>query len=244
LQVARQHQDTSDQGFRFVDRRDAECSTDGTDPLGALRNGARGLGFGCGQEPLPPVFAKCGAKIVATDLPPARVSALWDADRYGMSIDGLNRLGICPDDTFRASVATRHVDMNAIPDDLRGFDFVWSSCALEHLGSLEHGVRYILRSLDCLRPGGMAVHTTEFNVSSEQETLEEPNCVIYRKSDIEDLIRRCQSRGVAVSPVNWCCVAAPVDEHVSRPSQSAPHLKVHIGGHLSTSLGLIFTRLA
>ena len=39
--------------------------------------------------------------------------------------------------------AYREVDMRAIPTDLRGFDFAWSSCALEHLGSLGAGMAFV-----------------------------------------------------------------------------------------------------
>jgi hypothetical protein len=35
---------------------------------GLLREGKTGLGFACGKEPLPSIFASCGCRIVATDL--------------------------------------------------------------------------------------------------------------------------------------------------------------------------------
>ena len=56
----------------------------------------------------------------------------------------------------------RAVDMNDIPPDLRGFDFTWSSCALEHLGTLRAGADFVVEQMTCLRPGGVAVHTTEY----------------------------------------------------------------------------------
>jgi hypothetical protein len=37
--------------------------------------GVAGLGFGCGQEVLPSLFAKYGEAITATDLPPDRAEA-------------------------------------------------------------------------------------------------------------------------------------------------------------------------
>ena len=50
---------------------------------------------------------------------------------------------------------------------------LWSSCSLEHLGSISHGIEFILNSLKCLKQHGVAVHTTEFNLSSNEETLNE-----------------------------------------------------------------------
>ena len=58
--------------------------------------------------------------------------------------------------------------MNHLPDDLRGFDFTWSSCALEHLGTLAAGADFVVAQMDCLRPGGVAVHTTEFLVDQRR----------------------------------------------------------------------------
>ena len=51
----------------------------------------------------------------------------------------LNDRLLCPPARFDQLVTFRPVDMTAIPDDLAGFDFCWSSCALEHLGSLAAG---------------------------------------------------------------------------------------------------------
>ena len=78
---------------------------------------------------------------------------------------------ICPEDEFRRLVDFRYCDMNNISSDLHEFDFCWSCCALEHLGSLSAGLRFIERSLDTLRPGGWAVHTTEFNLFSDAAQL-------------------------------------------------------------------------
>ncbi|HZI52320.1 MAG TPA: hypothetical protein VFD56_01350, partial [Chitinophagaceae bacterium] len=49
---------------------------------------------------------------------------------------------LCDEDLFRKSVVYRAVDMNKIPGDLVDFDFNWSSCSFEHLGSIEKGMRF------------------------------------------------------------------------------------------------------
>jgi hypothetical protein len=54
--------------------------------------------------------------------------------------------------------------------------------------------------MKCLRTGGVAVHTTEFNLSSDAETLEDPGCVIFRKRDMEQLRNELEADGYLVSP--------------------------------------------
>ncbi len=78
--------------------------------------------------------------------------------------------------------------MNDIPGDLEGFDFNWSSCSFEHLGSIEKGINFLMNQLKTLKPGGWAVHTTEFNVSSDDKTIESGDTVVYRKKDIEKAV--------------------------------------------------------
>ena len=135
-----------------------------------LEQGRTGLGFGVGHEPLPALFASRGCTIVATDQAPddavkGRVARDWAACRWACST---RTARICAPATFRERVSFEVVDMNDIPAHLRDrFDFCWSACCLEHLGSLAHGLRFIENSLHTLKIGGMAVHTTEFNLSSD-----------------------------------------------------------------------------
>jgi len=63
--------------------------------------------------------------------------------------------------------------MNAAPSDLSDFDFCWSASAFEHFGSIDQGLAFIERIIECLKPGGRAVHTTELNVSSNDDTVAE-----------------------------------------------------------------------
>jgi hypothetical protein len=120
-----------------------------------LRSGRRGLGFAVGQEPLSSLLASLGCEIVATDLAVEEaVEGDWVAtDQHATSLEVLNQRGICPDELFRDRVSLRYVDMRNIPGDLRDFDFVWSACALEHLGSLNLGEQFVYESLRCVKPG-------------------------------------------------------------------------------------------
>lgn len=134
--------------------------------------------------------------------------------------------------------------MNAIPDHLSGrFDFCWSTCCFEHLGSLEHGLRFVENSMKTLKPGGVAVHTTEFNLSSETETLESPTLSIYRRCDIQTLISRLEAAGHSVEPLDLDKGTTFVDQHIDLPPyRNEPHLRLRIGSYDCTSVGIIVTR--
>ena len=97
--------------------------------------------------------------------------------------------------SLRNHVKLRSVDMNSIPDDIEGYDFTWSACAFEHLGSIDKGLEFVKNSLKCLKPGGIAVHTTEFNASSDQNTLTSGPTVLFRKKDLELLGEEKCARG-------------------------------------------------
>jgi SAM-dependent methyltransferase len=169
---------------------------------GMIHEGAHGVGFGCRREPSVAILAELGCSILATDLSPEAVAGKgWtETGQHASSFETLNEHGICHPETFRRRVFLRYVDMNEIPDDIVDYDFTWSSCALEHLGSLRHGLDFIEASIRCLRPGGVAVHTTEFNLSSTDRTLEDVNCVVYRRKDIEEFAVECATEGIEVAP--------------------------------------------
>ncbi len=167
-----------------------------------LQPGARGLGFGVGREALVADFASRGVDVLATDLAiDDRRSAAWAAtgQHAGLSLDQLRDEGICASDVLESRVTLRAVDMNHIPPDLTDFDFTWSACALEHLGSLEAGLAFIEHSLACLKPGGIAVHTTEFNLDSVDDTVTKGPTVVYRKPDMDVLRGRLQAGGHEMS---------------------------------------------
>jgi len=209
---------------------------------GALRNGARGLGFGVGLEPLPSLYAALGCHIVATDLPSGDTRAqMWsDTDQLGVDLGHIHNPRLCDDKTFFDRVSYRAVDMNAIPSDLTDFDFTWSSCAYEHLGSIEAGLRFFENSLECLKPGGLAVHTTEINLSSNGSTLENGSTVIFRRRDFEDLAERLLAKGHEVMPITFDSGNSELDRVIDLPPYSNdPHLKLQLLRWVSTSFGMI-----
>jgi SAM-dependent methyltransferase len=208
---------------------------------GMLAPGLRGLGFGVGGEPLTALFAAHGVSVLATDLEPelARQNGWIETAQHARNKQALNDRGICPREAFDRQVDFRFMDMNAIECGVRGFDFCWSACALEHLGSIQNGLNFIENSLDCLKSGGIAVHTTELNCNSDHDTLDDTSTVLFRKRDFMALARRLTAGGHQVV-LNFELGSQPLDHHVDLPPYHwEEHLKLQIEQWVTTSFGVI-----
>ena len=223
---------------------------------GHLHPGTRGLGFGCGEEPLPSYLASLGIVITMTDLPPddPRAAKWASTTQYASSTDLAFKSHLVDRDTFDRLVDLRYVDMNAIPADLRNYDFCWSICALEHLGSIQRGLDFIENSLATLRPGGLAIHTTEFNFLNDDETIDNWMTVLYQKRHFCDLRDRMQACGHEVAPLDFNVGSKPLDKFIDMPPYEwsrymqetwggdQPHLKVTVDGFPATCFGLIIRK--
>jgi hypothetical protein len=210
-----------------------------------LKRGRRGLGFGVGAEKMPAIFASMGAKITATDAPMDVAGEGWrETGQHSASKEDLFYPQIIPRATFDKMVTFDGCDMNNISPELKDFDFCWSSCALEHLGSIQHGLDFILNSVEnTLKIGGYACHTTELNMSSDDETLETEGCVLFRKQDLLGLCKKLEERGHWVEPLNVEPGDLPPDYLVDVPPYASnPHLKLLLASYVTTSVGLLVRR--
>ena len=222
---------------------------------GQLVAGRRGIGFGCGEEPLPSLFAKYGVRVTATDLEASRPEAqVWrqTAQHAGM-IETIRRPEICPDPELLANIEFRPADMNAITEEFyEQYDFCWSTCALEHLGSLEKGLTFVENSLRTLKPGGLAVHTTEFTLSKGQ-TIDNHPIVLYQRRHLEELANRLHAQGYKVSDFDFSAGDGIMDRFIDIPPYydrdnslfplyHSAHLKLLFDGHVCTSVGIIIKR--
>lgn len=211
-----------------------------------LQPGRRGLGFAVGSEPLVALFASYGCTITATDQHPTSRSAPdWrKAQMLAENRDSLRQPHICPDEQFDALVEFLPVDMNHIPTCLHGtYDFLWSACSLEHIGGLENGMAFVLKAMECLKPGGWAVHTTEYNLSSNEATVETPDLSLFRRKDVEQLIRQLEAAGHRVAPVDFAYGDHEYDRIIAQPPyDTGIHLKLAIHGFEVTSLLLIIQK--
>jgi len=224
---------------------------------GLLREGTRGLGFGVGTEPLASYFAKRGARVTVTDLD-ADDGRSGDWSGTGQHASGLlaaHHPRLVARKRFLERVDFRAVDMNAIPADLAGYDFCWSTCALEHLGSIEQGLAFIENSLRTLRPGGTAVHTTELNLNSDGPTIDNWPTVLFQRRHFEGLAARLEAAGHRVAPLDFDVGDQPLDRFVDIPPYGDGTLaalsdrlgdpaaiKVAIDGFVSTCFGIAVTK--
>lgn len=223
---------------------------------GVLAPGHRALGFAVGRETMPAFLAAAGLEVVATDLP-ADDARTREWRRTGQHAGGeeaalaaLFQPGLLGAEEFKQRVSFRPVDMRRIPADLLngGFDLVWSSCAMEHLGSLERGMAFVAKAMRCLRPGGIAVHTTEFNTDPCGGTLRWGTTVLYQRPHLHDLARRLRAAGHAMLPLDDAAGGGPLDAFLDLPPfgegaeaglPQAPHLRLSIRGYPATSAGIV-----
>jgi 2-polyprenyl-3-methyl-5-hydroxy-6-metoxy-1,4-benzoquinol methylase len=208
---------------------------------GLLSPGRRGLGFAVGQEPLPALFASLGCQIVATDLETeeAHKNGWVETAQHSDSLDSLNRRGICDPMLFHQRVGFRFVDMRRLPDDLGTYDFIWSACSLEHLGTITLGEEFIYQSLRYLKPGGVAVHTTEFNLLSNDSTLTQGTTVLFRKKDVQRIATNLHRRGYRID-LDFAQGSLLYDRIVDEPPyKHEAHLRLLLAGYIVTSYGLI-----
>jgi hypothetical protein len=208
-----------------------------------LRDGRHGLGFGVGTEPLPALFAARGVDVLATDLAADDVRAVdWGpTGQLAARIEDLQWPGICEPSRFLQRVRFQSMDMTRIPSELAGqFDFSWSSCAFEHLGSIQAGIDFIAHQVELLKPGGVAVHTTEFNCMSDDVTLEAPSVVIFRLRDVLRMRDAVRSAGGRLVPLLIHPEVAGIDGTIDLPPYSSDrHLKLRLADHVTTSVVLI-----
>jgi hypothetical protein len=192
-------------------------------------------------------FAAREVAITATDLGADVADPAWDAlGQHAETRETVYRPELVDRETFDRLVQFRPVDMRRITGLAPGgFDFIWSACAFEHLGSLSAGVRFVVESMQLLKPGGIAVHTTEFNLSSDTATVEFGDGVIYRHRDIEALGRELRRVGGGLHEVDFDGGIHEFDIDYDYPpylTHGRQHIKLLLDGFIATSILLIITR--
>ena len=213
---------------------------------GKLVHGSRGLGFGVGKDPIVAYMVKQGCNVIATDLDSSQaIEKGWaQTNQYAEKLLNLNERRICSDRDLKKQVSLQSADMNQIPKEFTQgtFDFVWSACAFEHLGSIEKGLQFVMNSIDCLKSGGVAVHTTELNLSSNDLTIDTGGTVLFRKQDFEDLAERCRKKGYSID-LNFHVGTQPLDQYYDVPPYSeSNHLKLLLENFITTSYGVIIRK--
>ena len=250
LMIRKMYAGHSAQQFDFVNRKFWEwCAiAQALDERRMLRSGISGLGFAVGREPLASHFAARGCDILATDLEAENSEGNWiSTDQHASSLEALFQPLLVQREVFEARVAFKPADMRTLKGLTGEHDFIWSSCALEHLGTLQAGIDFVVESSKLLRPGGVAVHTTEFNVASELATVEAGGNVIYRRSDILALAAQLRLLGLHLVTPDFDAGNHRYDLEFDTPpymESGKVHLKLEIDGFVSTSMLLIVERAA
>lgn len=224
---------------------------------GKLVDGQRGIGFGCGEEPIPSYLAARGVEVTVTDLDPGRARGRgWmETGQHTTVLEKVFRPEIVSPERFADRVRLQYVDMSDIPSTLDGrFDFCWSLCAMEHLGSIDQGLRFVERAMRTLRPGGLAVHTTEFNYGSEDRTVDGKSTVLFLRRHFVALKERLERAGHRARSLDFDVGTAVLDRFIDPPPYAwddplvgdrnfqGPHIKVVVGGFPTTCFGIAAER--
>ncbi len=179
--------------------------------LGADR---RGISFGAGREPLTYAVANAVDHLLATDL--YDPESTWRTARTADPAAFLLAEPSLPVDLARLEV--KRMDMRAIDAPEGAFDFAYSICAFEHIGTDPDFVRHLTGVRRILKPGGVYVMTTELRLGPRSHPIE----TNYAFS-IEHLLSLCQAAGLQPEPIfdgslsdsglNWPCTASDALHH-------------------------------
>ena len=204
-------------------------------------DGKRAIGFGVGLEPIPDLLAKIGFEVLATDYREGQEAHLWaDTEQLSATLLDLNSRSIASPELFSERVTYRDVDMNNIPDDLTGaFDFVFSFCSLGHIGGYHNGLNFVRESTRLLKPGGLAVHTTELDLSTRLDILESPALSLYRAEDLQSLVEDLVRDGFDLPEHSFTLGPGAAEQWVDREPWSQIHLRLDVLGHDVVPFGIV-----
>ena len=218
-----------------------------------LEPGRRAIGFAVGREPLPAILASRGVAVLATDLAAedSRAQDWIRTGQHGTGIDALHRPHLQDRAGFDRLVRFRSVDMSELPAGLQdgSQDIIWSACAMEHLGSIDRGFAFVEAAMRCLKPGGIAVHTTEMNLDPEGATLTRGSTVLFQRRHLDALAARLAAQGHRMLRLDDINPPGIMDQFVDIPpfpveigplgAMHPPHLRLSVAGFTATSAGII-----
>lgn len=208
---------------------------------GIIAPGKRAIGFGVGRNRVTALLASRGVEVLATDKPdPAAAPAAADiAAQLRYRLLGLLHPDVVHLEEFERLVAFQEMEPAAAPPALHGqFDACWSLNVASTLGSLDNAVAFLRGSLDLLRPGGVAVHVFDVNISSNVATPNSERLVALRRLDLERLALEVQQDGHRVEPLNFHPGDTPDDEEMAVGKTGRAWPKRRFGAHVLAPFGL------
>ncbi|MEM9706502.1 MAG: methyltransferase domain-containing protein [Pseudomonadota bacterium] len=213
---------------------------------GILKPGASGIGFGVGREPLVSLFASYGCTVLATDLPLNNEhKEKWDeVGSHSSEKSQLFYEDLISREKFDRLVSFMPVNMTEIPTDLydEPVDFVWSTSALEHVGTHKGARDFVMNSAKMLKPGGIVVHTSEINLTSKEKTVELPTFYLWTRKSIEALRKDLRAEGYRIRKLNLHPGAGKADQIVNNVLREGPVMKRQKRGFAFTSFSIIIEK--
>lgn len=200
---------------------------------GLVEPGRSGLGIETGRERIAALVAARGVQVRATGTAEAEPRAIEKRRLQLFHPEAVHIEDFDERVTFHPLVPGQVGTLTG-----ESFDFCWSIGLADRLGSVAAMLDLIEASLVPLRPGGLALHTMGFNLSSDTHTWELPGLVLLRRRDIEELAERLASAGHRLLPLNLHPGTTPADEEVAHEVGPVPALRQRHGVAVATSLGL------
>ncbi len=158
--------------------------------LGWIGKGRSAIGLGVTRERIPALLASRGVEVMAMGRPGA-VPPEEARGGYHLFFPEVVRL-----DDFDLLVHFAEADLKNPELDLGGpYDMCWSCAMAQHMGRMDRVLGLVEGSLNLLKPGGAAVHTMDFNIGSDADTVDGRELSIPRRRDIECLIARLVRAG-------------------------------------------------
>lgn len=225
---------------------------------GCVSKGKKGLVFGCGKEITIPLLAQQEVFVTATDQPQVLgESSSWNStNQYCSGKEALKKEFEKDFDWSMISdfIEYQEMDMNSLSVGNQKYDFLWSSCSLEHLGSFQNSINFVTKSLDFLKNFGFAIHTTEYNYFDNKSFDDAYNCC-FNRDVLMSMFDAVQKVGGYVYPIDFFSGDEPEDVfvdvppftfHSSKIKLEEPcgksHFKLLINDKHTTSLGFIIQK--
>eukprot|EP01064_Diplonema_japonicum_P024197 TRINITY_DN346_c0_g4_i1.p1 TRINITY_DN346_c0_g4~~TRINITY_DN346_c0_g4_i1.p1 ORF type:complete len:339 (+),score=91.96 TRINITY_DN346_c0_g4_i1:51-1067(+) len=211
------------------------------DKLRMLGPNKIGLGFAVGQEPLARYFVKRGSSVTVSDMPlQGNFRKEWaSTGQHANELEYTFRPGIVTLEEYKMRANFEPIDMNNIPKHLlQGhYDFIWSCGSLEHVGVGQASLQFIINSLDALKVGGVAAHTTEFLLNS-QSTFEAPGLNFFTEQEMQDWATVLRELGHTVVPLEFAA-GTTFDVDSLKDHRYSNHIQVKDMHTIHTSVSFI-----
>jgi hypothetical protein len=206
---------------------------------GLIAPGKSGVGFDAGRDRIASLLAARGVSVLGTggtvaDDKEAEARRLQMFHPEAVHIEDFDRL------VSFLELDARH--LRRMPP--ASHDFCWSIGVPSRLGSIEAALDFLEASLVALKPGGLAVHTFGFNLTSDSATWELPDLVLLRRRDIEALAEKLAPAGHRIVTLNTHPGSDLADETVKTEAHGPIGHRQRHGFAVATSFGLAIRKAA